>query len=227
MAKSFVDVDALIAQFQSATAAQGEQLRKAVAGATLQALQGRELTLKNIRTALKGVTDAVNTGMQQSGLPGADAEDLLEKAVAGMDDALLKAVEANRVALGQLVAQGADLREQHLAKALADLEKFEDALMGAVQKAAAGSGESMAAPWGAALAKLQAGGSASGSRASATAEQLLQDMQAAVRSTRAASFKAAQAMAESYGAMVSGVLLGMAEALHKGASGKPAAAKKK
>jgi len=227
MAKSLVDVDALIAQFQSATAAQGEHLRKAVATATLQALQGRELTLKNIRTTLQGVTAAVNTGMRQSGLPDADAEDLLEKAVAGMDDALLKAVEANRVALGQLVAQGADLREQHLAKALADLEKFEDVLMAAVQKAVAGAGESMSAPWGAALARLQAGGSASGSRASATAEQLLQDMHAAVRSTRAASLKAAQAMAESYGAMVSGVLLGMAEALHKGGSGKSAAPRKK
>ncbi len=124
MAKSLVDADALIAQFRSASAQQGEQLRKAVSAATLQALQGRELTLKNIRAALKSVTDAVNTGMAQSALPTADAESLLDKAVAGMDDALLKAVEANRVALGQLVAQGADLREQHLAKAVADLEKF-------------------------------------------------------------------------------------------------------
>lgn len=227
MVKPLVDADALIAQFQSASAQQGEQLRKAVSAATLQALQGRELTLKNIRAALKGVTDAVNTGMAHSALPTADAESLLDKAVAGMDDALLKAVEANRVALGQLVAQGADLREQHLAKAVADLEKFEDALMGAVRKAAAGAGDPLATPWGPVLEKLQAGGSVAGSRASATAEQLLQDMQAAVRSSRAASLKAAQAMAESYGAMVSGVLLGMAEALHQGGSGKGGGAKKK
>jgi hypothetical protein len=54
MVKPLVDADALIAQFQTATAQQGEQVRKAVANATLQALQGRELTLKNIRSALKG-----------------------------------------------------------------------------------------------------------------------------------------------------------------------------
>lgn len=225
MAKPLIDADALIAQFQSATAQQGEQLRKAVAAATLQALQGRELTLKNIRAALKGVTDAVNTGMMQNALPATDAEDLLDKAVAGMDDALLKAVEANRVALGQLVAQGADLREQHLAKALTELEKFEDALMGTVRKAAASAGEQMAAGWGPVLEKLQAGGTASGNQASATAEKLMQDMQSAIRSSRAASIKAAQAMAESYTAMVSGVLLGMAEGLQQG-SGKGGSKKK-
>ena len=227
MAKSLVDADALIAQFQSASAQQGEQLRKAVSAATLQALQGRELTLKNIRGALKGVTDAVNTGMAHSALPAADAESLLDKAVAGMDDALLKAVEANRVALGQLVAQGANLREQHLAKAVADLEKFEDVLMSTLRKAASGADASMNTPWGPVLEKLQAGGTASGHRASATAEQLLQDMHAAVRSSRAAGLKAAQAMAESYGAMVSGVLLGMAEALQQGGRGKGGGAKKK
>jgi hypothetical protein len=220
MAKSLIDADALIAQFESATAQQGEQLRKAVSGATLQALQGRELTLKNIRSVLKGVTDAVGAGMAKSGLPAADAEGLLDKAVAGMDDALLKAVEANRLALGQLVAQGADLREKHLSKALADLEKFEDTLMASVRKAAGSAGDQLGAQWGAVLEKMQAGGTLSGTQATATAEKLMDDMQAAMRSSRAASLKAAQAMAESYTAMVSGVLLGMSEALQQGGSAK-------
>lgn len=219
MVKPLIDADALIAQFQGATAQQGEQLRKAVGSATLQALQGRELTLKNIRGALKGVTDAVGAGLAKSGLPAADTEGLLDKAVAGMDDALLKAVEANRLALGQLVAQGADLRDKHLSKALSDLEKFEDTLMATVRKAAAGPADQLAASWGQVLEKMQAGGTLSGGRASATAEKLMDDMQAAVRSSRAASLKAAQAMAESYTAMVSGVLLGMSEALQQGGSG--------
>jgi len=225
MVKPLIDADALITQFQTATAQQGEQLKRAVSTATLQALQGRELTLKNIRAALKGVTDAVNTGVMKNALPPADTEDLIDKAVAGMDDALLKAVEANRVALGQLVAQGADLRDKHLSKALADLEKFEDTLMGTVRKAAAGAGEQMAAGWAPVLEKMQAGGTLSGSRATATAEKLMDDMQAAMRSSRAAGLKAAQAMAESYSAMVSGVLLGMAEALQQGGA-KAAPAKK-
>ena len=225
MAKSLIDADALIAQFESATAQQGEQLRKAVGSATLQALQGRELSLKNIRGALKSVTEAVNTGVMKNAMPAADTEGLLDKAVAGMDDALLKAVEANRLALGQLVSQGADLREKHLGKALADLEKFEDALMSTVRKVAGGAGDQLGAGWNQVLEKMQAGGTLSGNRASATAEKLVDDMQAAMRSQRAAGLRAAQVMAESYTAMVSGVLLGMSEALQQGGSAK--AGKKK
>jgi hypothetical protein len=220
MAKPLIDADALIAQFENATAQQGEQLRKAVSSATLQALQGRELTLKNIRGALKGVTDAVGQGVAQGGLPAVDAEGLLDKAVAGMDEALLKAVEAHRLALGQLVSQGADLREKHLGKALSDLEKFEDTLMATVRKAAEGSNAQMAGSWGQVLEKMQLGGTLSGTRATDTAEKLMDDMQSAMRSTRAASLRAAQAMAESYTAMVSGVLLGMSEALQQGNTGK-------
>lgn len=222
MVKPLIDTDALIAQFESATAQQGEQLRKAVSSATLQALQGRELSLKNIRSALKGVTDAVGVGVAKNTLPAVDAEALLDTAVAGMDDALLKAVEANRLALGQLVAQGADLRDKHLGKALADLEKFEDTLMATVRKASAGAGEQLGASWGHVLEKMQAGGTLSGSHASATAEKLMDDMQAAMRSSRSASLRAAQAMAESYSAMVSGVLLGMSEALQQGSRAKGA-----
>ena len=48
-------------------------------------------------------------------------------------------------------------------------------------------------------------------------------MQSAMRSSRAASMRAAQAMAESYTAMVSGVLIGMSDALQAGAAAKKTA----
>ena len=202
MAKSMFDADALISSFESATAQQSQQLRKAAADATMTALQGRELTLKNIRAALKAVTEAAGTGAAKNLTAGVDAEALLDKAVAGMDDALLKAVEANRVALGQLVSQGADLREKHL------------------KKAAAGVEGPMAGAWTQVLEKMQAGGTLSGAKASSAAEQLAEQMQGAMRSSRAASMRAAQVLAESYTAMVSGVLIGMSDALQAAAATK-------
>jgi hypothetical protein len=140
--------------------------------------------------------------------------------VAGMDEAMLKAVEANRTALSTLVAQGADLRDKHLQKALDDLEKMEDSLFAAVKKAAEGAGAPMAGAWGPILEKMQAGGTLSGAQAAQTAEQVAQQVQTMVRSSRAASIKAAQALAESYTAMVSGVLIGMSEALQAGSTAK-------
>jgi hypothetical protein len=220
MAKPMFDADALIETFQTASAKQGAQLKKAASDATLAALQGRELTLKNIRGALKQVAEAASAGVAKNLTAGVDPEALLDKAVAGMDEAMLKAVEANRTALSTLVAQGADLRDKHLQKALDDLEKMEDSLFAAVKKAAEGAGAPMAGAWGPILEKMQAGGTLSGAQAAQTAEQVAQQVQTMVRSSRAASIKAAQALAESYTAMVSGVLIGMSEALQAGSTAK-------
>ena len=225
MAKPMFDADALISAFENATAQQGAQLKKAVSDATLASLQGRELTLKNIRAALKAVTDAASAGAAKNLTSGVDAGALLDQAVAGMDQALLKAVEANRVALGQLVSQGADLREKHLKKALADLDAMEDSFIGAIKKAADAAGTQAGQAWAPVLEKLQAGGTLSGAKAATTAEQFLGQMHTAMRDSRAAGLKAAQTLAESYAALVSGVLIGMSDALTQGQP--KAAAKKK
>ena len=221
MTKPAFDADALISMFETASARGSTKLREGVEQATLAALQGRELTLKNIRGALESVTQAVSQGAAKN-IAGIDADTLLDKAVMGMDDALLKAVQANRAALQQFVDRGADLREKHLKKALDDLDKFEDTLMGAVKKAAADAGP-LTAPWQEMLEKMKAGGTLSGSSAASTAEQFAAQMQQSLRGSRAAGMRAAQALAESYAAMASGVLVGMMSALEQGREATPAA----
>ena len=143
MQKSAFDADALVSMFQSASAKQTAQVKDTVTRATLAALQGRELTLKNIRDVLKKVSEAASAGVARNPAPAIDVEKLLGGAVANMDQALLKAVEANQRALQQFVDQGADLKQKHLQKAIDDLDKFEDMLFGAVKSAAgtAGPGE--------------------------------------------------------------------------------------
>ena len=225
--KAGIDQDALIEMFASASAKQGEQLRESVRQATLGALQGRELSLKNIKDVLNTVTKAATAGAAQSTLPAVDIENLLNSAVAGMDDALLKAVDANRVALQQFVEQGVGLQEKQIKKAVSDLEKFEDTLIGVVKKSAEAASSQLGAPWSQVLEKLQAGGTASGAQAASTAEQLAEQMQSAMRDTRAASLKAAQALAQSYSALVSGVLIGMSEALQQGSTAPGAKTRRK
>jgi hypothetical protein len=224
------DADQLISMFENATADGSGKLKKAVGDATLAALQGRELTLSNIKAVLKSVADAASAGAAKNTMAGVDPQTLLDKAVEGMDAALLKAVEANRTALATLTAQGADLRERHLKKALADLDKMEDAMFATLKKAADTAGAPLAGAWGQVLEKMQAGGTLSGAQASAAAEQvtkMAEQMQGAMKATRATSVRAAQALAESYTAMVSGVLLGMSEALQSGGRSATAAGKAK
>ena len=226
MLKAGIDQDALISMFANASAKGGEQLRKAVSEATLAAMQGRELSLKNIRGVLKTVAQAASTGAAKNLTAGLDVESLLDKAVAGMDDALVKAVEANRVALQQFVAQGADLRERHLKKALTDLENMEDTFIGTLKKATEAASAQMSSQWAPVLEKLQAGGTMSGAQAATAAEQFAGQMQSAVRDSRAAGLRAAQTMAESYATLVSGVLIGMSDALKQGGAGGTPAKKK-
>jgi hypothetical protein len=148
-----------------------------------------------------------------------------------MDAALVKAVQANQAALQQFADRGVDLREKHLKKALDDLDKFDDLLIGTVKKASAAAGP-LAAPWQQVMEKLQAGGTMSGMSATKTVEEFADQMQSAIKSSRSASVRAATVLAESYAAMASGVLVGLSEALAgrepaEAAPAKKAAAKRK
>lgn len=223
MMKAGIDQDALISQFAQASAQQGAALRKAVADATLKALQGRELTLANIRSVLGAVTQAASAGAAESKLPLPDVEGLLGQAFAGMDAALLKTVEAQRKALEQFVSQGVDVQGKQMKSALDNLEKMEDMFFGAVGKAVKGLDTPMKGPWDHVLESMKMKGTDTGAQASQTVEQMLAQAQTALRDGRATGLRATQALMESYAALVSGVLIGMSEGLSQGTPAKPAA----
>ncbi|MBL8381901.1 MAG: hypothetical protein JNM90_02420 [Burkholderiales bacterium] len=216
MIKSGIDQEAMIRMFSEASARQGEALRQAVGDATLKALQGRELTLANIRSVIKSVTQAASMGAAQNPAPAVDVEAMLTNAFAGMDAALLQAVEANRKALSQFVGQGVGVQQAQMKAALANLEKMEDTFFATVAKAAESMSGPLKGPWEHVLAAMKLQGTATGMQASQSVEQIMKQAQQAMREGRANSMKAAQAMMDSYAALVSGVLIGMSEGLTKG-----------
>ncbi|MCB2022307.1 MAG: hypothetical protein M9915_09305 [Rhizobacter sp.] len=222
MIKSGIDQDALITQFSQASAKQGAALRKAVSEATLKALQGRELTLANIKSVLQSVTQAASAGAAESKLPMPDVEGLLGQAFAGMDAALLKTVEAQRKALEQVVSQGVDAQDKQFKSALDNLEKMEDMFFTTVGKAVQGLDKPMQGPWDQVLGAMKLKGTNTGSQATQTVEQMLAQTRSAIRDGRATGMRAAQAMMESYAMLVSGVLIGMSEGLQQGAASPPA-----
>ncbi len=221
------DQQALSDMLAEATAKQSTQIRQAVHDATLKALQGREMTIQNIRTALKSVTQATSMGAAKSPLPNVDVEAMLQSAMAGMDDALLRAVEAHRVAVNKMVEQGATMQDTVLKQALDTVEKMEDALFKAVGQGATGATAQVSKQWGAVLEKMQMGGTGTGAQATQTVEQFTAQMQDTMRKSRAATVQAASAFAQSWGTLVSGVLIGMSDAMKQGSEATPAAAKSK
>ena len=67
-------------------------------------------------------------------------------------------------------------------------------------------------------------GSDTGAQAAQTVESLLAQAQTSLRSSRATGLRAAQAMLDSYSALVSGVLIGMSEGLQSTRPAAPAPA---
>ena len=208
-----IDHDQMIEQFAAASAKGGEALRKAVQDATLKGLQSRELTLKNIKTVVKQVSSAATLGLAQNTDAAGAVGPLVDKAIAGIDGALLKAVEANHRALQQLVDQGANLRETHVKKALDEIERVEDMFFETVRKVAKTSGGPLAGVWAQALDRFQVAGSGAGSHAVNVVAQLTDQAQSALRDGRRLGVKAIETLLASYAAMASGVLIGMSQGL--------------
>ncbi len=221
MIKAGIDQDAIAALFSRATARQGDALRRAVCEATLKALQGRELTLENIRRVLKAVGIASSNGVASNPARAATLRSLLSHAVQGMDAALLTAVQANRTALQQFMDLGVGLQSEQMKLALANLAKMEDVFVGVLGKVTQASADALAGPWTKVLQGVKRDGTQAGTQASLVVAQLVEKSQLALRTGRSASARAAQAMMDSYGSLVSGVLMGMSEALTRAAAAPP------
>ncbi|MDB6001714.1 MAG: hypothetical protein JWP52_3413 [Rhizobacter sp.] len=223
MSKTGIDQEALVDMFSQATAKQGAALTQGVTEATLRALQARELSLKNIKSVLKTVTEAASAGAAKNTASPVDVEAMLGKAFAGMDAALLQAVEANRKALQQFVDQGIELKDKRLATALTELEKMEDTFFSTLSKTTQAAGP-MAQPWQHVLEAMKLKGTDTGAQATNAVQTLMSQTQTALRDSRAAGLKAAQAMIDSYSALVSGVLIGMSQGLKQGGAAEGVAA---
>jgi hypothetical protein len=191
---------------------QQTQVRSAVRDIMLKALQARELGLDQINRVVSNVTQGVSAGLGDKG----NVEKILADAVAGMDDALLKVVEANQVALARLTEGGASFEESSVKKALDELEKFEDRFRDGIQQGAQEAGARLKQQWASVLEKIPHGGTDTGERVVQTIAGYTQQAEDAMRQSREAGLKVAHTFAQSYATLVSGVLMGLSEAMQHG-----------
>lgn len=192
---------------------QGGNLRKAVRDITLQGLRIRELSLSQIRRVVHSVSEGVNLGAAEKKV---DASKALQDALAGMDDALRRAVQANRLALEQLSAAGQDFEDSHLKKALDDLEHLEDGFLTTIHQAADHANAQIKQQWDSILKNVKAGGTETGGQVATTLDAFRDSGergQQAFQESRRAGFKAAYMLTQNFATLASGVLIGLSEAL--------------
>ena len=201
-------------EFLKSTAAeavkQREQIRTAIRDITLEALQIRELSLKQINNVVRNISAGVNLGVGDAKV---DTGKALSEALAGMDDALLKVVEANKIALHKLTDGGASFEDSNLKKGLKELESFEEKFLDSVKQASEKATENVQEQWKVILDKIPRGGTETGAGVTDVLRTQARDAQAVARSTREAGLKMVHTLSQNYATLVSGVLIGLSEAL--------------
>lgn len=208
-----MDADEVLRSLAQESVKQGENLRVAVREVTLNALRGRELTVDQVKRVVKSVTEGVNLGAAAGKV---NPDKVLGEALSGMDEAVLKVVQANHLALQQLSAQGQSLRDSHLKKALDDLERLEDEFLGAVKDATRKGSKQLRDQWSVVLSRTESAGTATQTQIEQTLEQFGDQMTKAVRQQRRMALKASEAMAENFATLASGILIGLTEGLQQG-----------
>jgi hypothetical protein len=210
MTNSANEVDQVLKTLASQSIKQGANVRTTVRDLTLKALQQRELTLKQIGKVLRSIVEGVHLGVAKREMK---VEKALSDTVAGMDDALLKAVEASSVALHEVTGQGYDYEDSNLKQALAELEKLEDEFIRSLVQATESAAEKVRAPWQRVLDKTALSGTATGTQVLSTMRDHARRAQAAMRMQRETGFKTAHLLAQNFGTLASGILIGMSEGL--------------
>ena len=212
MKTAALNSDEMLKTMAAEAVKQQTQIRSAVRDITLKALQARELGLTQINSVVRNVTAGVNAGLGDK----ANVEKLLADAVAGMDDALLKVVEANQVALTKLSEGGANFEESSVKKALEELEKLEDQFRDGISQGSQEAGARLKQQWASVLDKIPHGGTETGERVMQTISAHAQQAQDAMTQSREAGLKFAHTLAQNYATLVSGVLMGLSEAMQHG-----------
>jgi len=215
MNPSTINPDEMLKSMAAQAVKQHEQIRTTIRDLTLKTLQARDLSLEQINGVIRNITAGVNIGVGDK----TDTQQTLSDAFAGMDDALLKVVEANKLALQKLTDGGASFEESSVKKGLKELEAFEEKFLDGVKNAIQSSSDPIKQQWKSILDKIPRGGTETGAQVMETLNERAREAQVAVRSSREAGLKAMHTITQNYATLVSGVLIGLSEAFEQTKTG--------
>jgi ABC-type transporter Mla subunit MlaD len=196
----------------SASVERGGDIREQVRNLTLRALKSRQLNASEIKAVVGAVTDGINLGAAKR---AGEVRSALAEGLSGLDDALNKAAEATRLALQQLTSQSKDFREHELTHALESLKMLEEEFLNTVAQAAESAGGRIGQEWKDLVAHARRTGTDTGAQVAATVSELGNKLTTAVSGARAAGRETAREVSVRLASLASGILSGMADALHE------------
>lgn len=196
----------------SATVEQGVDIRAKVRDLTLQALKTRKLNPEEIKPVITAVTEGISMGAAKR---AGEVKSALSEGLAGLDEALTKAAEATRLALQQLTSQAKDFSETELDWALVNLKRLEEEFLDTVSLVADSAGEKIKHEMKELVVHARRAGTDTGAKVAETVNTLGNKVSATLHEGKAAGKDAAREMSARLAALASGILAGMADALHE------------
>jgi hypothetical protein len=201
-----------VRQAASETIKEGVDIRKRVHDLTLAALGRQGFERGAVRDVVRAVTEGVGLGAEAS---RADMRQALAEAFRGLDDALVKSVQAGNEALKHLVSAGKDFSEHDLRQALAGLKKVEDDFLATVEQVADAASDKVRPELRELVRTATSTGTQTGKQVATTMSEFARRFSAASLEATLAGLQAASEFGARFALAASGVLAGMADALQK------------
>lgn len=194
---------------------EGTDIRARVRDLTLHALRDRRFEPEAIRDVLRAMTEGIRRGAEQR---PHGVRQALSDAVTGLDDAMMKTAEAASLALRELTAKSKDVSEHELKQVLDNIKRMEDDFLSTLRQAADGAGVKVKQEMLDLLSHARQTGTDTGTQVAATLNEFASRMTAISLESAKLGFEAARDFSARFALLASGILAGLADALHKQAA---------
>ncbi len=194
---------------------EGTDIRARVRDLTLHALRDRRFEPEAIKDVLRAMTEGIRRGAEQR---PHGVRQALSDALTGLDDAMMKTVEAASFALRELTVKGKDVSEHELKQVLGNIKKMEEDFLSTLRDGADGAGIKVKQEMLDLLSQARQTGTATGTKVAATLNEFASRMTTISLESAKLGFEAARDFSARFALLASGILAGLADALHKQAA---------
>ncbi|MDO9064938.1 MAG: hypothetical protein Q7U25_06985, partial [Sulfuricella sp.] len=161
---------------------------------------------------ITAVTEGISVGAAKH---AGEVKAALSEGLAGLDEALTKAAEATRLALEQLTSQAKDFSETDLNWALVNLKRLEEEFLDTVSVAADSATDKIKQELKELVTHARRAGTDTGAKVTETVGALSNKVSATLHESTIVGKDAAREMSARLASLASGILAGMADALHE------------
>lgn len=191
---------------------QGIDIREQVRDLTLRALSSRKLYPDEVRQVVRAATEGIAVGAANR---DRDVRVAVADAVKGLDEAIMKAAEAGRLALEELTSRSRDFSQHELKQALADMKRIEEDFLATVAQVAESAKPVVKSQLNDVLSHMRRSGTDTGVKVASTMNEFTQRMTKAYIDTHVAGLEAAKEFSTRWAQVTSGFLAGLSEALRQ------------